>query len=151
VAYRAWRLHVSKRIDPHAVGERLLLLMHREYVKHLDRELIESAKSAVERRIAEGRETHGYWLWVELLQSKDPSHITAALVEDSPTARLLRSNSPLATLLDIYDESARRKLWRQAKAELQKEATQPPPHDDFAEKLLAGRGKIDPDTDLGFD
>lgn len=106
-------------VTSHHVTEQARLISHRLYAKAVDGkpELVEEARAFLDEGIADNGGTMGQRLWQSVL--KRPWHqVRERMLADDPEGRLLRSNSPFSHLIGIADDQLRRRIWREAKAEL---------------------------------
>ncbi|WP_333885462.1 hypothetical protein [Sphingobium yanoikuyae] len=120
---RYWKWEIEERpsyeLNAHDIGERRKLILARRLIAALraNLDLIIQAQGENDRQLASHRATIGNRGWRFLLR-RSIDEIIAHMLQKSPTGRTLRSTSPFAMILPPEPEAERRRMWRQAKAEL---------------------------------
>jgi hypothetical protein len=105
--------------DPHEINERARLISHCLYAEAIEREpgLLDEVYQCAKRLKGSAR-TSGEDRWLGLLETRDWTLIRQAMLDSGPEGRLLRSNSPFSIVIGIEDVAHRRRIWREAKAQL---------------------------------
>ncbi len=106
-------------MNPHDINDRFGLLLHRIFAERIRHEpgLRAEALKMIKEAVADHGGTLGQRMWLQVFK-KPWETAEALMLADTTYGKLLRSNSPFATLIGFTDFDQRIALWRQAKAEL---------------------------------
>lgn len=111
-------------IDGHMISERTSLLIHKKIAAIVDDkpDLLDQVRRHLQFKLGKVGGTSGEELWLLILK-RPWDQIKPRMLDPGPEGRLLRSNTPFPFILDPIDTDERRRLWKQAKAELSVEMT----------------------------